>query len=213
METLTEKAPGKREVRKEERRLAILEVAKRTFLESGYSATSMSAISAEMGGSKGTLWSYFPSKEELFAAVLDHATTSYRQQLGDLLKPSADLNATVFAFCRSFIAKITSPEAMRLHRLVAAESGRFPEVGEIFFRRAPQPTQQLLAAFFAGQMDAGHMRRDDPLAAARVLSSLCMGGVHQRLLWGIESNAGEVEGEARYAADIFARAFDIARGD
>ena len=72
METLIEKAPGKREARKEERRLAILDVAKRSFLESGYSATSMSAISVELGGSKGTLWNYFPSKEELFAAVLEH---------------------------------------------------------------------------------------------------------------------------------------------
>ncbi|ATY32930.1 TetR/AcrR family transcriptional regulator [Sphingomonas psychrotolerans] len=209
METLTEKAPGKREARKEERRLAILQVAKRSFLDNGYSGTSMSAISAELGGSKGTLWSYFPSKEELFAAVLDHATTSYRQELGDLLAPSADLRATVFAFARSFIAKITSPEAMRLHRLVAAESGRFPEVGEIFYRRAPQPTQQLIAGFFAVQMDAGHMRRDDPLAAARVLTSLCMGGAHQRLLWGIDTSPGDLEAEAHYAADIFARAFEI----
>jgi TetR/AcrR family transcriptional repressor of mexJK operon len=210
METLTEKAPGKREARKEERRLAILEVAKRSFLEHGYSATSMSAISAELGGSKGTLWNYFPSKEELFSAVLDHATTSYRQLLSDLLTPSADLRATLFAFCRSFIAKITSPEAMRLHRLVAAESGRFPEVGEIFYRRAPQPTLEMLATFFAGEMEAGHMRPDDPLAAARVLSSLCMGGAHQRLLWGIDKAADEVEAEARYVADVFARAFEIA---
>lgn len=213
METLTEKAPGKREVRKEERRLAILEVAKRSFLENGYSATSMSAISAELGGSKGTLWSYFPSKEELFAAVLDHATVAYRQRLGDLLRPSEDLHATVLAFCRSFIAKITSPEGMRLHRLIAAEAGRFPELGAIFFARAPQPTSQMIADFFAREMAAGHMREADPLAAARALASLCMGGLHQRVLWGIaEPDAAAIDAEACYAADVFARAFDIARG-
>lgn len=212
MKTLTEKAPGKREARKEERRLAILEVAKRTFLESGYSGTSMSAISAELGGSKGTLWGYFPSKEELFAAVLDHATVAYRQQLSSVLAPSADLYATIVTFCRSFIAKITMEDGIRLHRLIAAESGRFPELGEIFFRRAPQPTQQMLADFFAGQMATGHMRDDDPLAAARVLASLCLGGLHQRVLWGIAAaSPDEVEREALYAADIFARAFDISR--
>lgn len=206
-----EKAPGKREARKEERRLAILEVAKRSFLENGYSATSMSAISVELGGSKGTLWSYFPSKEELFAAVLDHATADYRRQLGSLLEPSADLHATIVAFCCSFIAKITSPDAMQLHRLIAAEAGRFPEIGEIFYRRAPQPTQQLIADFFAGQMEAGHMRRDDPLAVARVLTGLCMGGAHQRLLWCIaDAGPADVEAEARYVAGVFSRAFDIA---
>jgi AcrR family transcriptional regulator len=212
METLMEKAPGKREVRKEERRLSILEVAKSSFLEHGYSATSMSAISAELGGSKGTLWNYFPSKEELFAAVLDHATLAYRQQLGSVLQPSADLHATLTAFCRSFIAKVTTEDGIRLHRLLAAEAGRFPELGEIFYRRAPQPTQQMLADFFAGEMNAGHMREDDPLAAARVLASLCLGGLHQRVLWGIgEATPDEVEKEARYAVDIFARAFDINR--
>src|SRR6478609_9106609 len=128
MGNLTERAPGKREARKEERRLAILEVAKRSFLDNGYSATSMSAISAELGGSKGTLWSYFPSKEELFAAVLDHATVAYRQQLSSVLQPSANLHAALTAFCRSFIAKITMADGIRLHRLIAAEAGRFPEV-------------------------------------------------------------------------------------
>ena len=68
MTKIMEKAPGKREARKEERREAILAIAKRVFLDQGYSGASMSAISAELGGSKGTLWSYFPSKEELFAA-------------------------------------------------------------------------------------------------------------------------------------------------
>jgi AcrR family transcriptional regulator len=212
METLPEKAPGKREARKEERRLAILEVAKRSFLESGYSGTSMSAISAELGGSKGTLWSYFPSKEELFAAVLDHATVAYRQQLSSVLLPSADLYATIVTFCRSFIAKVTMEDGIRLHRLIAAEAGRFPEVGEIFFRRAPQPTQRMLADFFLHEMAAGHMREDDPLAAASVLASLCLGGLHQRVLWGIvEPTPADVEKEARYAADIFAHAFDISR--
>lgn len=212
MQNLIEKAPGKREARKEERRLAILEVAKRSFLENGYSATSMSAISVELGGSKGTLWSYFPSKEELFSAVLEQATTAYRQQLSDLLEPSADLWTTIITFCRSFIDKITSPDSVRLHRLIASEAARFPEVGEIFYRRAPEPTQRMLADFFAGQMAVGHMREADPLAAARALACLCMGGLHQRVIWGIaEPTPESVEAEAQGAADIFAHAFDIVR--
>jgi AcrR family transcriptional regulator len=213
METLTEKAPGKREARKEERRLAILEVAKHSFLGNGYSATSMSAIATELGGSKGTLWSYFPSKEELFAAVLDHATADYRQQMSSVLQPTNDPYATLLTFCRSFLTKITSPDGIRLHRLIAAESGRFPEIAEIFFRRAPQPTQEMLAEFFAVEMAAGHMRRDEPLAAARALAGLCLGGLHQRVLWGKDEPSTEkIDAEARYVADFFARAFEINRG-
>ncbi|HEY2834957.1 MAG TPA: helix-turn-helix domain-containing protein, partial [Rhizomicrobium sp.] len=56
---------------RDERREAILKVAHTAFLSDGYAATSMSAIAAKVGGSKATLYYYFPSKEELFLAVID----------------------------------------------------------------------------------------------------------------------------------------------
>lgn len=208
MKNIVEKAPGKREARKEERREMILEIAKREFLDHGYSGASMSAISAELGGSKGTLWSYFPSKEELFAAVLDHATREYRSRLADVLKPGEDLRAAVLQFCRGFIAKISSSDGVRLHRLIASEVGRFPEVGDIFYRRAPQPTQQLLSGFFERAMEAGTMRRDDPLFVARILASLCL-GVQQRVMWGQQLSATELDSEAEQIAEVFLRAFAL----
>lgn len=206
MEKIEEKAPGKREVRKQERREAILAIARRVFLDQGYSAASMSAIAAALGGSKGTLWSYFPSKEELFAAVLDDATVEYRRKLADLLKPGEDVRSALLQFCRSFLAKIMSEDGVRLHRLVAAEVSRFPEVGDIFYRRAPLPTQQLLCTFFEREMESGNLRRDDPLFAARVLASLCT-GVQQRMLWGQTMTGAERDREAELITDVFLRAF------
>lgn len=202
------KGTDKREARRQERRQAILAVARKSFFELGYSATSMSAICAELGGSKGTLWSYFPSKEELFGAVLEQETSAYRQELADLLQPTGDLAATVLAFCRSFITKVVSPEAIRLHRLVSAEAGRFPEIGRIFYDRAPREAQQLIAAFLASQIETGAMRSVDPLRAARALTSLCMGSVHQRMLWGLPPVSDEErEAEAHFAAETFLNAF------
>lgn len=201
-------SPSKREARKQDRRMTILCVARRVFLDNGYSATSMSAIAAELGGSKATLWSYFPSKEELFAAVLDEATREYREQLATVLKPSDDVRATLLEFARGFLAKITSPDAIRLHRLIAAEVSRAPEVGEIFYRRVPQRTRQLLTDFIAGAIAAEQLRQDDPADAARLMISLCMGGLHQRMLWGQEEASDEkIATEADRAVDIFLRAF------
>src|SRR5262245_35792992 len=59
--------------RSDERREGILQVAGEVFLETGYAAASMSTIAARLGGSKGTLYSYFTSKSELFAAVMTDA--------------------------------------------------------------------------------------------------------------------------------------------
>ena len=50
------------------RRELILDVAQDVFLEEGFAAASMSTIAARLGGSKGTLYNYFRSKDELFAA-------------------------------------------------------------------------------------------------------------------------------------------------
>src|SRR5580692_404744 len=53
---------------RDRRRDAIVEVARQVFFEEGYAAASMSTIAARLGGSKGTLYNYFRSKEELFEA-------------------------------------------------------------------------------------------------------------------------------------------------
>jgi AcrR family transcriptional regulator len=202
------KTPGRREAAKQERRQAILAVARNSFLENGYAATSMSAIASQLGGSKSTLWGYFPSKEDLFAAVLDDATGAFRAALRDVLAHEGDFAETVHAFCRGFIEKVTRQDALQLHRLVAAEATRFPEVGRIFASRGPEPTLQLLAGYLATQIVAGHMHDEDPVRAAGTLVSLCTGRFHSRLVWGtITLQPGDIEAEAEHAARVFLKAF------
>ena len=65
-----------REVRREDRRDAILDVAYECFVAEGYGSTSMSTIAARLGGSKGTLYNYFKSKEELFDAFVRRACST-----------------------------------------------------------------------------------------------------------------------------------------
>lgn len=209
-----EMSPGKvglsrREVRRNDRRDAILAVAYASFFEHGYAATTMSGIAASIGGSKATLWSYFPSKEALFEAVLDQATTAFRLQLSSLLDPGGDPEQTLRAFCRSFIRKVTEPEALSLHRLVHAEAGRFPEVGEIFYERGPRTTRGLISGFLASLMDRGLLRNDDPEQAAKVLVVLCLSGCHQQLLLGRVKAAtpAMVAADAETALEIFLRAY------
>lgn len=199
----------KREIRRQDRRQAILTVASRSFLEKGYAGTTMSAIAAELGGSKGTLWSYFPCKDELFGAVLDHETSAFRESLSELLDPSGELQATLRQFSLKLMAKLTSPLAIELHRLVVAECGRFPEVGRIFFDRAPRLTHELLARYLAEMMERGQLRTDDPLASARLLINMCMSGSHQKMLLGLYSEVpeGAVEENVDRAVEVFLRAY------
>ncbi|KRB86444.1 TetR family transcriptional regulator [Sphingomonas sp. Root710] len=210
MELVQEKSGlGRREARRMDRRDAILAVAGPYFLQHGYAGTTMSAIAAEVGGSKATLWSYFASKEELFEAVLDRKTAAYRAELSLLLDACGNPERTLRSFCLSYVAKITGPEAIALHRLIYSEVDRFPEIGKIFYERAPLATWRLVGGFIATAMERGLLREDDPIRAARTLTSLCMSETHQLLLLGrLREPAPErIAADADAAMDIFMRAY------
>src|SRR3546814_8724283 len=71
----------------------------------------MSGIAATLGGSKSTLWRYFSSKEELFAAVLDDATAEFKRELGELLLSHQGVRNTLMRLCLHFIEKLVDPRS------------------------------------------------------------------------------------------------------
>lgn len=203
---------GKREARKQDRRQAIVAAARRSFLEEGYAATSMSGLLSELGGSKATLWSYFRSKEELFAAVIEDVTADFREELERGLLASADLETTLCSFCLGFMRKTSHPDAVAAWRLITGESGRFPELGRIFYERAAMRVEQALAGYLKGQIDAGLLRDEGPVAMAQVLLGLCA-TQHNRRLWGISPDVSDTaERDARRFTGYFLRLFATVAG-
>jgi TetR/AcrR family transcriptional repressor of mexJK operon len=184
---------SQRELSKEKRRAAIIEIAKRIFLEKGYDGTVMSAIAQEMGGSKGTLWNYFTSKEELFSAVLENMTAAFQSFSGMTLNAELDTKEVLTRFCETFIARISSPEAIALQRLVVSQADRLPEVGRIFFERGPAINHMMLSNFLGRQMLSGALPVDDPGDAARMLLDLCTAGYHDYVFYGIQIRDEAVE--------------------
>lgn len=201
--------PSRREARREERREAILEVSTRYFLEHGYAGTTMSGIAASLGGSKGTLWSYYASKELLFGDVLDRATRDFREQLSLALERDEPVDSALLQVCIKFLARITNRDGIALHRLVIGEAGRFPEMGRIFYERVPQRVHSLLSRFIRLAMDRGELREDDPDEAANNLTALCMAGSHQKLIAGVidRIDPDQAEELARRAVEKFLRAY------
>lgn len=199
---------GKREERRLERRQAILAVAATSFLDNGYAGTTMSAISAQLGGSKGTLWNHFSSKEELFAAFLDEKTALFKQEMMQVLELSRDLKPALETFTRRFIEKISLPDSIKLYRLVVGESGRSPEIGHMFYERAPGAAEAMLARFLADHMRAGHLRTTDPVRAARALFGLAVGSGHQQMLsGGPRIDPASIAGEAVRIVEMFLRLY------
>ncbi|MHA6767760.1 TetR/AcrR family transcriptional regulator [Sphingobium ummariense] len=197
-------------MRRNDRRESIMEVAAKSFLEHGYAATTMSGIAATVGGSKGMLWNYFPSKEGLFEAVLDRVTAVYRGQMLEMLaNTDGDLRVTLHNVGLKLLAKATSRDAIALNRLVLAEAARFPEVGRIFYDRAPRQTQNLLAQFLGAAMARSQLRADDPYVAARSFTTLALAGCHQKLLLCLIdcATSEQMEADASVAVETFLRAY------
>jgi TetR/AcrR family transcriptional regulator, mexJK operon transcriptional repressor len=198
-----------RERQKSTRREAILDVAAHSFLEHGYAGSTMSGIATTLGGSKGTLWSYFPSKELIFRAVIERMSHAFHAELS-LSFPSNDHpEFTLQHFCRQFLSKVSSHEAIAFHRLIAAEVGRFPELGRIFYETARRPASDLLSSYIVSAMERGVIRQDDSQCAAQHLISLCMSGCYEQVLLGVIDDATPeiVEDDVSVAFTTFMRAW------
>jgi hypothetical protein len=91
-----------------------------------------------------------------------------------------------------------------------AEAGRFPEMGAIFYDRAPLRTHKLLGEFLSGATDRGQIRPGtEPTELARTLISLCMSGAHQKVMMGLLDRASHamIATDVDRAVDIFLRAY------
>lgn len=143
----------------------------------------MSTIAAALGGSKTTLWSYFPSKEALFEAVLDGMIGDFERKLDEALTPGGGTEAVLLRFGRVILEKMMNPSSIALHRLLVSEAERVPTMGQAFAERGPDRLRQRLSRWMQGEIDAGRLRSGDPLLAARQFVALCQAGCYIDRLW------------------------------
>jgi TetR/AcrR family transcriptional regulator, mexJK operon transcriptional repressor len=211
-----EPAPTPDLSRSDARRRAILDVASEVFLAQGYAATSMSEIAAKLGGSKGTLYNYFRSKEELFSAFIVDTCQGPAMTYFDPLPPIGEgrsVRDSLIDMGTSLLEFLHVDEVIAMHRLVIAEVGRFPELGRMFYEAGPRKGELRFAEFFEAAMVAGHLPADDPMMVGQRLKDLVMSDVYLRTLWGV---ADDVSGHAirehvARSVDVFLRAFSGAR--
>ena len=206
---MTAPPQSRREERRDERRDGILDVGRDCFLVDGYAATSMSSIAARLGGSKGTLYNYFKSKEELFEAVMQRQCGALAETLFDVTDDGEAPRERLEHFASAFLKLLLTPESLGMHRVVVGESGRFPELGRMFYDMGPKVILTKIASYLSDLMDQGVMRRADPLVAAQQFKDLTISGVLQPRTWGVISGDmtdAEVEDQVN-AVDTFLRAY------
>lgn len=187
---------------RDDRRNAILDVAHRSFLENGYAATSMSSIAAKLGGSKTTLYNYFPSKDDLFVAVAKAQCARVMSRLYGANDYTGGVQTVLTTFCTRFLGEIFHRESVEFLRMVIAQSPQFPEIGKTFYRECIDQGVVQAESFLRKMVDDGRLSVENPHRAASFLLSLCSGVLNLRHLLCVEDPLGDPQNIRIYAEDI-----------
>lgn len=196
-------------VRTQARRDTIIEAAIQLFEEAGYEGASMSELARRLGGSKATLYGYFPSKEELFVGVVEAFATAHLAEATAIVEAAIDEAPALAPLLRKagscmLQVMLNDRRAILVYRMVMAEAGR-SELGALFHRAGPRQFADALTRLFAGAMQRGALRRLDPAIAAMQFMSLLTAETGPRLY---ERSArpmslAEIEERAARAVDLF----------
>ena len=142
----------------------ILEVATELFLKVGYEQTSIDAILLRSGGSKSTLYAYFPTKEDLFRSVIDDVVAN--SDLATSLDISANARAVLTEFAVNRQRVVLSPRHRAVVGLVIAERDRFPDLAQIYCERGPQRSSRQLVTYMEALRNREILGIDDAEEAA-----------------------------------------------
>lgn len=169
-------------VRTEARREAIVQEAAKLFRELGYERASMSELAQRLGGSKATLYGYFPSKEELFVAVIQAMGELHLSEAMAKLSTARpeDFEGALRRFGEALVALANEVGSMAVYRMVIGEAGR-SDVGELFFDTGPARCIDAVSQFMRSAMTRGDLRPGKPEVVARQFLALLNAESEDRL--------------------------------
>jgi AcrR family transcriptional regulator len=163
----------------EERPQQILDAALSVFAEHGIDAAKLEEIAARAGVSKGTIYLYFPSKEELFREVV-------RQKVGPAIAnaDNASLSEeTAAGQLRVFLARqwecLGLEDSEGWIRLVMLELHKYPDLAAFHWDEVVTRSNAILANIVKRGIASGEFRRVDPQTAAQMIKA----GLLMHVLW------------------------------
>ncbi|MBD8890851.1 TetR/AcrR family transcriptional regulator [Roseibium litorale] len=192
------------------KRLQILEGARVVFRARGYDGASMEMIAREAGVSKGTLYVYFPNKEELFKALIIWERADQAERGLMLTQNPAPVREVLYRTGLAYVSKMCQPERVSTFRMVVGAAEQFPEFGALLYEAGPKRGTDKLAAFFKTRIATGELKTDcDVEMAAGQFFSLCVSQLLRRILLNVEGSPApeEIERHVASAVDVFLAAY------
>ncbi|MFC4790025.1 MULTISPECIES: TetR/AcrR family transcriptional regulator [Giesbergeria] len=148
--------------RKQARPAELLDAALDLFVEKGYAATKVETVAARAGVSKGTLFLYFPSKADLFNAVVRENIGIRFRQWNQEFEAFQGSTADMLRYCyHSWWEHVGATKASGITKLMLCEAGNFPEIALFYQREVSEPGHALIRRILQRGIDSGEFRSVD----------------------------------------------------
>ena len=156
----------------EERPKQIVEAALEVFGERGLAVSRLDDVAKRAGLSKGTIYLYFPNKEELFREVVRNTVVSNIETSEQEISAMGGSATEVLArSLRAYWTFIRSAKFAPLFRLIHAEIKNYPDLARFYAEEVVSRRLRLIASIIERGVGSGEFRPVDPLVAARMLAA------------------------------------------
>lgn len=158
----------------EERPQQILDAAFHEFGEKGLAGARLDDIAKRANVAKGTIYLYFPNKEELFREMVRKSMVAALDRNEAIIASHADESATaqLTAVFQSWWKFVRSDRFAVVQRLVIGELHNFPDLMQFYSDEVIMRGKRVISSVIARGIERGEFRQIDPNVAARMLSAL-----------------------------------------
>jgi TetR/AcrR family transcriptional regulator len=148
--------------RKEARPGELLDAALDLFVEKGFAATRSEEVALRAGVSKGTLFLYFPSKEELFKAVIRENLSGRFAEWNDEFAAFEGSTVDMVRYCmRVWWERIGATRASGITKLIISEARNFPDIAAFYQQEVIRPGTDLIRRILLRGVERGEFRAID----------------------------------------------------
>lgn len=163
----------------------VTEAALALFLEQGITRTTMAQIALRAGVAKGTIYSYYPSKESLLRGVVLHALSQSAAYRALRRRPGETVQALLRRSLLPTMEAIERTDRGALAQLILTEARQQPELARLYKELAFDPWQQHVLGLLEQACVEGELHTTSVQECAKLLASpFWMGMVHNGLLSG-----------------------------
>jgi len=191
----------------------IIDAANEQFKKTGFASANINSIAQAAGVSTKTLYRLFPAKDDLFSAVVERKIELFLTGIDERSLEGLSLREGLERLLIAYGRLTLSLDTIAIVRLVISESGRFPELAAVFYKKAVVRTSLAMERWLSAQRDKQAIALDDVSMATGMLRGMMTMEPQRAAMLG---QRGEISNEeivmrARTCCRIFLDGCAIAR--